>query len=113
MEKKSIEISREYSEERFTKRVMFNDGESTVFILNFLPGQKLPPHKHPGAEVYLLVLDGSGTFTIDGAQTGVSHHDALHLSGEEDMSFENTGSSPVSLYVMLNKVPDERFVQNI
>jgi quercetin dioxygenase-like cupin family protein len=113
LEKKSIKDFQEFSEERFTKRVMFNDGGSTVFILNFQPGQKLPPHKHPGTEVYLLTLDGSGTFTIDGNQTSVNPNDAVHLSGEEEMSFENTGSSPVSLYVMLNKVPDERYTQNI
>lgn len=113
MEKKSVETFKEYSEERFTKRVIFNDGGSTVFILNFLPGQKLPPHKHPGTEVYLLVLDGSGAFTIDETQTEVTKNDAIHCSGEENLAFENTGNEPVSLYVMLNKVPDERYVQNI
>ncbi len=104
---------KEYSEERLTKRVIFNDGGSTVFILNFSPGQKLPAHKHPGTEVYLLVLDGSGTFTIDDTQAEVTKNDAVHCSGEENLAFENTGSEPVSLYVMLNKVPDERYVQNI
>ncbi len=113
MEKKSVTIAKEYNEERFTKRIVFNEGGSTVFILNFLPGQKLPAHKHSGTEVYLLILDGNGTFTINGAETGVTKDDVVHCSGEEEMSFENTGSTPVSLYVMLNKVPDERFVQNI
>lgn len=113
MEKKSIEIAKEYNEERFTKRIVFQKGDSTVFILNFLPGQKLPAHKHPGTEVYLLVLDGNGTFTIDGADTNVITNDVVHCSETEELSFENTGNSPVSLYVMLNKIPDERFVQNI
>ena len=59
----------EYSEERFTKRVIYKKGETTAFVLNFLPGQKLPVHKHPGTEVYLYVVTGSGTLIIDGQET--------------------------------------------
>ncbi|MGJ7920654.1 cupin domain-containing protein [Neobacillus sp. LXY-4] len=113
MEKKSVDVAKEYNDERFTKRIVFQKGDSTVFVLNFMPGQALPTHKHPGTEVYLLVLNGSGTFTIDGATTEVSQNDVVHCSGEEDLAFENNGNDPVSLYVMLNKVPDERYVQNI
>jgi quercetin dioxygenase-like cupin family protein len=113
MEKKSLQEYMEYSEEKFTKRVIFKEGGSTVFILNFMPGQSLPAHKHPGTEVYLLVLTGSGTFTIDGVDTEVQERDIIHTSAEEDLAFKNTGNEPVSLYVMLNKIPDERFAQNI
>jgi quercetin dioxygenase-like cupin family protein len=113
MEKKSLQEYMEYSEEKFTKRVIFKEGGSTVFILNFMPGQSLPAHKHPGTEVYLLVLTGSGTFTINGVDTEVSERDIVHTSAEEDLAFKNTGSEPVSLYVMLNKIPDDRFAQNI
>jgi len=113
MEKKSVANAIEYSNERFTKRILFQKGESTAFVLNFMPGQALPAHKHPGTEVYLLVLCGSGTFTINGEDTKVNGNDVVHSSGDEDLAFKNTGTEPVSLYVMLNKVPDERYVQNI
>jgi quercetin dioxygenase-like cupin family protein len=113
MELKSLQEHLEYSEDKFTKRIIFKMGDSTVFILNFLPGQKLPAHKHPGTEVYLLVLTGNGTFTIDGVNTEVSKQDVIHTSAEEELAFENTGSELVSLYVMLNKIPDERYAQNI
>jgi quercetin dioxygenase-like cupin family protein len=113
MEKKSLLEHLEYSEEKFTKRIVYKKGESTVFVLNFMPGQSLPAHKHPGTEVYLLVLNGKGTFTIDGSATAVQEHDVIHTSAEEELAFENTGNEPVSLYVMLNKIPDERFAQNI
>jgi quercetin dioxygenase-like cupin family protein len=113
MEKKSLLEHQEYSEEKFTKRIIFKKGDSTVFILNFMPGQSLPAHKHPGTEVYLLVLNGNGTFTIDGVDTEVSERDIIHTSAEEELAFKNTGNEPVSLYVMLNKIPDERYAQNI
>lgn len=113
MEKKSLQSFQEFSDERFTKRIIFKQGESTVFLLNFLPGQQLPAHTHPGTEVYLLILEGEGTFTIDGESTAVAKNDTVHCSGSEELAFENTGTEPVTLYVMLNKIPDERYAQNI
>lgn len=112
MEKKSIADAQEFSEKQFTKRIIFREGESTVFILNFMPGQQLPAHKHPGTEVYLMVLQGKGTLIIDGISHEVSEKDVIHAGGEEEFAFNNTGGESVSLYVMLNKIPDERYVQN-
>jgi quercetin dioxygenase-like cupin family protein len=113
MERKSILEHLEYSEEKFTKRIIFKEGGSTVFVLNFMPGQKLPAHKHPGTEVYLLVVTGKGTLTIDGVDTEIQEKDVIHTTSEEELAFQNTSDGPVSLYVMLNKIPDERYAQNI
>jgi len=104
MEKQSIKTYQEFSEDKFTKRVIYNNDSSTAFVLNFFPGQKLPAHKHPGAEVYLLVVSGSGTIIIDGKEIGITEKDAIHTSDDEELSFINTSSEPVSLYVVLNKL---------
>jgi quercetin dioxygenase-like cupin family protein len=79
VEKNSIKSFMEYNEDKFTKRVIYKKGETTAFVLNFLPGQQLPAHKHPGTEVYLFVVTGSGTFIIDGSDTEVSEGDILHV----------------------------------
>lgn len=113
MEINSVKVYQEFSEERFTKRIIFKKGETTAFVLNFLPGQQLPVHKHPGTEVYLYVVTGSGTFIIDGQETVVSEADLVHVGGEEELAFHNTGNEPVSLYVTLSKVPNEQYVKNI
>ncbi|MGX6442427.1 cupin domain-containing protein [Neobacillus sp. K501] len=113
MEKQSLLAYQEYSEERFTKRVIYKKGETTAFVLNFLPGQQLPTHKHPGTEVYLFVVTGSGAFTVDGKEIVVSEGDLIHVGGEEEMAFNNNGTEPVSLYVVLSKVPSEKYAQNI
>jgi quercetin dioxygenase-like cupin family protein len=113
MEKQSLTAFQEYSEERFTKKVIYKKGETTAFVLNFLPGQQLPSHKHPGTEVYLYVVNGSGTFIIDRKELEVSEGDLVHVDGDEDMAFNNNGTDPVSLYVVLSKVPSEKYVQNI
>lgn len=113
MEKQSLKDYQEFNGERFTKRIVFKKGESTVFLLNFMPGQELPKHTHPGTEVFILTMQGEGTFTIDGAEVTATASDTVHITGTEELAYKNTGSEPVTLYVMLNKIPDERFAQNI
>ena len=113
MQMQSVKAYQEYSEEKFTKRVVFNNDDSTAFVLNFMPGQKLPAHKHPGAEVYLFVMNGMGTFIIDGKETEVKGADLIHTSDQEELAFTNSGSEPVSLYVVLNKVPNQEYAKNI
>ncbi|WP_347564312.1 cupin domain-containing protein [Bacillus sp. MM2020_4] len=113
MEKSSVKAFMEYSEERFTKRVIYKKGETTAFILNFMPGQQLPAHRHPGTEVYLYVVTGNGTIIIDGAETEVAEADLIHVTSEEEMAFNNNGSEPLSLYVVLSKIPNENYAKNI
>lgn len=112
MEKKSLQAVREFGEEKLTKRVLFQKGESVAFVLNFKPGQTLPPHKHPGSAVFVLVVEGAGTATVDGEQTEVVRDDSFCVDGNGQFSFENTGSEPARLYVVLSKIPDERYAQN-
>jgi hypothetical protein len=37
----------------------------------------------------------------------------VHVGGEEELAFHNTGNKPVSLYVTLSKVPNEQYAKNI
>lgn len=113
MQKVNIQEYIEYSQERFTKRIVFKEGESTVFVLNFTPNQSLPTHKHPGTNVYLLVVEGAGTFTIDGKEVQAKKNDVILADGDEEFAFVNDSNENTSLYVMLNKIPDERYAQNI
>lgn len=113
MEKKSLQDVREFDENKFTKRVLFQKRESVVFVLNFLPGQSLPAHKHPRTNVFILVLEGEGMISVDGVDTAVLTNDAIVCEGDEQFAFTNTGNDPARLYVVLNKIPDQRFAQNI
>jgi quercetin dioxygenase-like cupin family protein len=113
MEKNSLKAYQDYSEEKFTKRVVYKKGETTAFVLNFMPGQQLPVHKHPGTEVYLYVMTGSGNIIIDGQETEVTEADLIHVGGDEEMAFNNSGTDNVSLYVVLSKVPSEQYAKNI
>lgn len=113
MEKKTLADYTEFRSESFTKKILFKQGDNVVFMLHFMPGQSLPAHKHPGADVYILVTEGSGEMTIDEAVIGVTKSEVIRVEGGELFAYTNTGSEPSSLYVVLTKIPDERYAQEV
>ena len=100
---KNTETMQQFSEERFTRNVLFQEGKTTAFMLNFLPGQSLPPHPHPNAHVYIFVVQGEGTCTIDEEELSLSEKDVIHCADQQKLSIENTGNEPLSLYVVMAK----------
>jgi quercetin dioxygenase-like cupin family protein len=113
MEKKTWIEAVQYQEERFTKRVLFQKGDSVLFVLNFLPGQQLPTHKHPGSDVYILALEGNGTLTVDGQDHSLVKGEVIHIGGEEAFAYRNSRDLPASLHVVLCKVPSPAYAQNL
>lgn len=103
----------EYQEHKFTKRIIHKEKDNVIFLLNFSPGAELPAHQHPNANVYILVLNGEGVITSDGADVLVKSGDVIHIDGEEMLSFQNGAESYSSLYVVLTKIPSEQYAVNI
>lgn len=113
MDIKSLQAAQEYSQERFTKRILFKSDDSTAFVLNFEPGQELPTHGHPGTAVFLLVTSGEGTVYANGEPRQIVANDVVYVGGEEQFAFKNTGAAPASLFVVLAKLPDERYAKEL
>lgn len=109
----SLQEVKEFSTDRFTKRVLFRHDGGVTFVLHFLPDQQLPVHKHPGTDVILLVVEGTGTIILDGVEQEVKQEDVICCGGEVEFSFHNTGNTETRLFVTLNKVPSESYAQNI
>ncbi|WP_458120872.1 cupin domain-containing protein [Paenibacillus sp. Z6-24] len=113
MEHTSLSQFQPYESERFTKRIIFKQPESTVFTLNFAPGQQLPAHRHPGADVYILVSEGTGVIDCDGTETPVAAGDVVHVQGDELMLYRSGDHDRSSLYVMLVNIPDPGYAQDL
>jgi len=113
MEKQTLSQYQEFSEEKFTKRIIFKQGSNTAFLLNFSPGQELPPHPHPGSDVFIQMLQGQGLFIVDGEETAASQGDLIHCRDQEKLSFKNNGSEPVSLYVVISNIPSDEYAKNL
>ncbi|WP_186580138.1 cupin domain-containing protein [Aquibacillus kalidii] len=113
MQKQSLASYIEYSDERFTKRVVYKEGTSTAFVLNFKPGQSLPAHKHPGTNVHLNVVQGEGVFNIDNQEVTVVERDVVVVTGDEELAFHNNSQANTSLYVVLSKIPSDEYAKDI
>lgn len=103
MDIRTITEMQTYQDERFTKNLLYQNEKSTAFVLNFLPGQSLPPHPHPGAHVYLNVIEGNGMCTIDDEEQEIMLKDVIHCADQQVLSVKNTGEGPLSIYVVLAK----------
>jgi len=108
MEKQPLASARQFNEERFTKIDIIKRKRSSAFLLNFLPGQNMKAHNHPGRELYLNVLEGSGTFSIDGEDLVVTKGDVIYCDPEEQIGFVNTGGDPVSIFATMTKLQNNK-----
>lgn len=106
MKKNTITSALEFSEERFTKKDIFKSRNSSMFLLNFISGQTMKSHSHPGKELYLHVLSGKGEFIIGDEKIQVTEDDVIHLEKDEMIGFEN-GDGNTSIYVTMNKIEEE------
>ncbi|UPK47449.1 cupin domain-containing protein [Paenibacillus pabuli] len=109
----SLPAVKGFSADRFTKRILFQQGGGVTFVLHFLPGQQLPVHKHPGSDVILLVVEGTGTIILDRKEQEVKQEDVICCSGETEFAFHNSGDREVRLFVVLNHVPDASYAQDV
>lgn len=103
MELNKLATYKQFSEERFTKVDFVKNHRSIGFVLNFLPGQEMKAHHHPGKDLFLYMLDGTGTITIDDEPTVLEVGDVLYCEAEEKVGFINTGEEKVSIYGTMTK----------
>ncbi|WP_151737847.1 cupin domain-containing protein [Paenibacillus tengchongensis] len=113
MDKKTVQEAVEYREERLTKKILFQKGDSVAFVLNLVPGQELPAHQHPGSDVYILCLKGNGTIQVNDAEEAFSEGEVIHVAGDERFSYRNSGEEPASLYVVLAKIPSPEYAREV
>ena len=113
MEKQALSAFQEYREDKFTKKIVFKKEGHVAFVLNFGPGHQLPTHNHPGATVYLTVLEGSGFMIADGVETPVTTGDLVQVEGHEAFAYRSADDVRSSLSVVLINTPSEEYAKNI
>lgn len=101
-----IKDAQQFNEERFTKVNIIRNKRSSAFLLNFLPGQVMKSHNHPERELYLHVIEGKGTFLIDGKELEAEKGDVLYYGEEEQIGFTNTSDKKVSIFATMTKMTE-------
>lgn len=103
-----------YSEKSLTKKIVYRDKDVLAFVLNFKPGQSLPPHNHPSMVTMIQVLTGSAKFTLDQETTDIGTGQVIICQENEIVSLVNTGDGNLSLYVTLTPGPtDDKYAEEI
>ena len=102
-----------YSEEKFTKRVLFNENKILNFVLNFKPGQGVPPHNHEQSDLLIHVLVGEGEMGVDGTMNKITEGDVIHCKGTEVFSLKNTGDKDMSCFVILAPNPSPMYSKEV
>ncbi len=68
-------------------------------VAEIKPGQEIhPPHKHIEEE-YLMVLEGNGTWTIEGEDFPANTGDILYAAPWDSHGIKNTGTAPLKFVV--------------
>jgi quercetin dioxygenase-like cupin family protein len=102
-----------FMENTLTKRILFNEDRILNFVLNFKPGQGVPPHNHEESDLIIHVLSGNGEMVVDGVTHKVVEGDVVHCYGREVFSIQNTGDKDMSLFVILAPNPSPVYSKEI
>lgn len=113
MELEKISEKITYSDEKFTKKILFKENNILSFILNFKPGQGVPPHNHEKSDLIIQVLIGQGEMGVDGKNHKILQGDIIHCKGNEVFSLSNTGYVDMSCLVMLAPNPSPVYSEEV
>ncbi len=98
-----------YMDDKLTKRILFNETRVLNFVLNFRPGQGVPPHNHEQSDLVIHVLVGQGEMGVDGIIHEINQGDVIHCKGTEVFSLTNTGNKDMSCFVILAPNPSAAY----
>ena len=94
-----------YMEDKLTKKIIFKESRVLSFVLNFRPGQGVPPHNHEESDLIIHVLVGQGEMGVDDKVYQLVQGDVVHCKGTEVFSLMNTGDKDMSSFVILAPNP--------
>jgi len=103
----------QYSDDKLTKKVIFNENRVLNFVLNFKPGQGVPPHNHEQSDLIIHVLIGTGELVVDGNTSKVVAGDVIYCKGTEIFSLKNNGTENMSCFVILAPNPSPIYSKEI
>ncbi len=88
------------------------DDAAGVYLgrLDFAPGAKVPPHRHPESEELISIVSGEGVIMVDGRKVTVKPGDSVRIPINALHDFAVEGAQPVhAIQVYTPKGPEARF----
>jgi quercetin dioxygenase-like cupin family protein len=105
----TMEISKlseaiEYDPDTLTKKILFQTKETLCFVLNLLPGQTIPAHRHERSILIVLVVRGAGDMAVNRDTYALSEGSVFMIAGEDDFAVPKV-TKDLSLFVTLSPNP--------
>lgn len=101
---KKLQDLQTFDENKLSKSVVFQEEKSKTLVFNFLPGQMLSKHGHPHKNAYVFVVSGEGKCYLDDQESSIQSGDVIHCNPNQTIGIENTGTEPMTVYVVLAEV---------
>jgi len=83
--------------------VMFQTERCKGLMANFLPGQSIPPHRHPGKHVLIHVESGAITLETETMKHTAVEREVVWVDGKELLSLTNDTDQATSVYLILQE----------
>ena len=94
-----------YDPKTLTKKILFNTKESLCFVLNLMPGQTIPAHRHENSLLTAAVLKGECKIAVNQDQYTLSEGNVFMIEGQDDFAIPEVKKN-LSLYVTLSPNPE-------
>ena len=95
-----------YKEDRMGSRKVVDEKHLLIMQIALKPGQTVPQH-NANSNVHLLLLKGSITVNLNGADTHVSEGGLLPVTYQTPMTIKNTGRDDATFLVLKTPNPSE------
>jgi quercetin dioxygenase-like cupin family protein len=85
---------------RYFRGDTYGTKDMIVLVVTLKPGQAPhPPHRH-AEEEFMILAEGSGTWTLDGKEMAARKGDVLYAAPWSEHGLKNTGDAPLTYYMV-------------
>lgn len=103
----SLQEPRKFSSDRMQKVGLFETEHCFCDLYCFEPGQSQQIHAHEGADKIYVVLEGTGSFSVDGEHKELTPEAAVLAPAGSQHSVENTSAGRLVLLVFMAPNPNK------
>ncbi len=93
------------SPDRMAKVALATTDRAQLDLYCVAPGQAQTPHTHEGQDKIYYVLEGSGRFTLGGAEHRLARGEALVAAAGVEHGLVNDGAEPLLVLVVVTPPP--------
>jgi|SRR3989304_3352442 len=105
MERRKVSELKSFSQEKLNKVALFASERSMTDLYCVLPGQNQKPHAHEASDKVFYVIEGEGTFAVDGEEAVLGPGEVTIARPGQNHSLANRGSEPLVVLVFMAPRP--------